>query len=92
LRKIERSLFRLSDQISDVKTEIQAIAEEFRFHADLHDDAENNAVAGHAEDRVHFGEIKGDKDRFAKAVAKAEDRLAKLESKRDKLLRELEKD
>lgn len=91
LRKIERALFRLNDQISETRKEIEAVAEEFRFHAGLHDEAEHNAIAGHAEDRVHFGKISGDRDRFARAVAKTEERLVKLERKRDKLLEELER-
>ena len=92
MRKIERMLFRLNDQISETRKEMEAVAEEFRFHAGLHDEAKHNAIAGHAVDRVHFGKIKGDRDRFARAVAKTEERLGKLERKRDRLMQELERD
>jgi hypothetical protein len=90
MRKLERSLFRLSDSIIEAEADLAAVADELRVHREMHDDAKHNAAAGHAEDRVAFREIKGDRARFERAVEQGAERLERLRVRRDDLLAKLE--
>jgi hypothetical protein len=90
MRKLERTLFRLGDSIIEAEADLASVTEELRVHRQMHDNAKHNAAAGHAEDRVTFQQIKGDRARFERALEQAVERLEKLRVRRGDLLAKLD--
>lgn len=90
MRRIEKKLFRLTDEIAALAAEEQRLKAELAEHQRLHDDARLDAVDGDAEDRAVFREIQPDVDRFRRAVDDVRTRRALLEGKRAELLAKLD--
>lgn len=84
--RIERKAFRLKDQIVALRQDERRLAAELDSHRDIHDDAQRDAIAGNADDRVFYGEVKGDLARFERALAKMRDRIATKEAHLARLL------
>ncbi len=88
--RIERKAFRLQDQIKALREDEQRLASELDYHRHIHDDAQRDAIAGNAEDRAFYGEVKGDLPRFEKALEKTRHRIATGEAELQRLLDSLE--
>lgn len=86
MRRIERRLFRLTDEISRLDREIMLVEEELSFHRHIADDARRDAVVGNADDRAFAAETAGDVPRFERSLASLRARRRRLESKRVRLL------
>ncbi len=84
--RIERKAFRLRDQIEAMRQDEQRLLAELDSHRDIHDDAVRDAIVGNADDRVFYGEVKGDVARFEKALARMRDRIAAKEAHLEHLL------
>lgn len=90
MRRVEKKLFRIADEIRSLQVEEDRLAAELEEHRTRHHDARLDAIDGHADDRAHFREIETDLVRFEKAVAKLRDRRASLEEERVRLLAKLD--
>ena len=90
MRRIERKLFEINDEI-DALIEAERLAqEELIYHQHLNDDAQRDAaVSGSPLDRADARETAGDVDRFERHLRDLEQRRHRLESKRQRLLRKL---
>ena len=89
--RLERRIFRLNDEIALVRRQSQVAAEELNVHRHLNDDARRDAVVSDAPfDRADARETAADVARFETVLAALDERLARLEAKRDKLLGKLD--
>ncbi|MDJ0924951.1 MAG: hypothetical protein QNJ77_10340 [Acidimicrobiia bacterium] len=90
MRRIERKLFEIGDEI-DALIEAERLAqEELIYHQHLNDDAQRDAaVSGNPIDRADARETAGDVERFERHVHQLQQRRSRLETKREKLLRRL---
>ncbi len=84
--RIERKAFRLRDEIDVLRADEGRLAAEVDYHRHIHDDAHRDAIAGNADDRAFYGEVKGDLPRFEKALARTRDRLRAREAELERLL------
>lgn len=90
MRRIERRIFQLNDEIAALRNDEQLAAEELTFHQHLNDDAMRDAaVSGSPLDRADARETSGDVARFERHIAKLRGSREKLETKRDRLMRKL---
>ncbi len=90
MRRIERRLFQLNDEITALRRAEELAREELIFHEHLNDDAQRDAaVSGSPIDRADARETGADVDRFRRHIEKLGRTRAKLESRRDRLLRKL---
>lgn len=87
--RIERKAFRLRDRIDALREDEARLAAELEYHRGIHDDARRDATAGNADDRVFFGEVKGDLPRFEKALARTRGRIKDLEERLQRLISSL---
>ena len=90
MKRIERKLFQLSDEIAALQRAETLAAEELIYHEHLNDDTQRDAaVSGSPLDRADARETASDVARFAKHVDELRRRRLKLEEKRTKLLARL---
>jgi hypothetical protein len=88
--RLERQIFRLNDQIAGLRRDEELVTEELAFHRHIHDDARRDAiVSNHPFDRADARETEGDVVRFESVIEALRERRARLEAKRDRLLRRL---
>ena len=79
MKRIERKLFRIGDEIAALEEAIRLAKEELIFHDHLNDDAQRDAaVSGSPLDRADAKETASD-------VQRMQDHIASLEADRDKL-------
>jgi hypothetical protein len=90
VRRIERKIFRLSDEIARLVGEERLVAEELGYHRHIADDALRDAEVGSADDRAFAKETEGDVPRFERALEALRKRREQLENKRAELLAKLE--
>ncbi|MGD2052125.1 MAG: hypothetical protein PVI35_06585 [Acidimicrobiia bacterium] len=87
MRRIERRLFRLNDQIAALRRDEVLARQELEFHVHLNDDATRDALVSDAPlDRADARETAGDVARFEAHIARLEERRRRLEERRDRLL------
>ena len=87
MKRIERRLFELGDEIAALSRAEDLASEELIYHEHLNDDAQRDAaVSDHPIDRSDARETAGDVARFARHLAQLRGKRAKLETKRQKLL------
>lgn len=85
--RLERRLFKLTDEIGRVEAEIAQARAERDVHWHLADDAARDAAFhGTPIDREDARETAADVDRFDRLVESLEQRLGRLETKRAELL------
>jgi len=90
MRRIERRLFQLNDEISALRRDEQLAEEELIFHQHLNDDAARDAAVSDSPlDRADARETASDVARFELHIAKLRRSREKLESQRDRLVRKL---
>ncbi len=87
MKRTERTLFRLGDEIAALDQAIHLAREELIFHDHLNDDAQRDAAVSESSiDRSEARETAGDVVRMQAHIAGLEKRRAKLDHKRNRLL------
>jgi hypothetical protein len=90
MRRIEKRLFQLNEEIAALRRDERLAQEELIFHRHLDDDAQRDAaVSGNPLDRADAKETAGDVARFERHLAKLERTRKKLEAQRARLLKRL---
>jgi hypothetical protein len=90
MKRTERTLFRLGDEIAALDQEIYLAREELVFHDHLNDDAQRDAAVSESPiDRADARETATDVLRIRAHIAGLEKRRLKLDEKRNRLLGKL---
>ena len=89
VRRVEKKLFRITDELQAVREEEARLAAEVEEHRNRHHEARLDAIDGHADDRAYFKDIESDLARFERALRQVEQRRAGLEEERVRLLAKL---
>lgn len=90
MRRIERRLFGVNDEIAALEMDERLAEEELVIHRHLDDDTQRDAaVSGNPMDRADARETSGDVRRFELHLAQMRRRRAILEAKRDRLIKRL---
>ena len=90
MRRLERKLFRLGDEIAVLDKAIHLAREELIYHDHLNDDAQRDAAVSESpSDRADARETSGDVRRMQRHIADLEGDRNRLETRRAKLLRKL---
>ncbi len=91
MRRLERKLFRINDEIAALGEAERLATEELGFHRHLDDDARRDAaVSGSSLDRSDARETSSDVARFERHVAGLRRRRERLEARRARLLARLD--
>ena len=90
MKRIERKLFRLNDEIEALdRAEVLAL-EELNYHVHLNDDAQRDAaVSEHPIDKADARETAGDVLRFERHLEQLRSKRSKLQDKRSRLVERL---
>lgn len=87
MKRIERRLFQLGDEIAALDRAEQLAVEELNYHQHLNDDAQRDAAVSNSPiDRADARETAGDVSRFERHLAQLRSKRKKLETKRTRLL------
>jgi hypothetical protein len=90
MKRIERQLFQLGDEIAALQRAEELAAEELNYHRHLNDDTQRDAVvSGSPIDRSDARETAADVARFERHVEQLRSRRVKLEQRRARLLGKL---
>ena len=90
MRRIERKLFRINDQLASLREAQRLAVEELGFHRHLHDDAARDAAVSNAPlDREDARETGADVARMELHIANIGTLIERLEGRRDALLAKL---
>jgi hypothetical protein len=90
MRRIERKLFQISDEIAALRKDEDLAREELIFHEHLNDDAQRDAAVSDSPiDRADARETASDVERFRRHIEKLRTTRQKLERQRDKLIRKI---
>ena len=90
MRRIERRLLRITDELERLRREEQLVENELNMHRHLADDAVRDAAVYEGLDRVEARDALGDVRRQEHALNGTRRAIARAESKRDALLRRLD--
>lgn len=91
MRRIEKRLFRIGDDLSRLDAERELVEAELSYHRLIAEDAARDAaVTGRQEDRLEAGLTAADVARFERRLGEIAARRARLEEKRRALLSRLE--
>lgn len=90
MQRIHKRLFRITDRLRELDDEERRVREELSMHRSIDQDAQEDAAVGNYIDREEAGLTAADVRRFEKSLASIENRRAKLETKRAKLLGKLD--
>ena len=87
MRRIERRLFRINDEIAALLRDERLAEEELSFHEHLNDDTQRDtAVSENPLDKADARDTAGDVRRFEIHLAQLRRKRATLETKRDRLV------
>jgi hypothetical protein len=87
MKRRERRLFRINDEIAALNEAVRLAEEELIFHQHLDDDAKRDAAAsGNPLDRADARETSADVARFEEHIQNLRNARAQLEAKRARLL------
>lgn len=90
MKRIERKLFRIGDEIAALQRAEELAIEELQYHQHLNDDTQRDAlVSGSPIDRADARETASDVARFEKHIEDLRKQRADLEAKRTRLLDKL---
>ncbi len=90
MKRIERRLFRINDEIEAIERAELLAAEELNYHRHLNDDTQRDAaVSGNPSDRADARETASDVARFERHIEDLRVKRMKLEQKRVRLLGKL---
>lgn len=91
MRRIERRLFQLNDEIAAVRRAEDLAREELIYHEHLNDDAQRDAAVSDSPiDRADARETGSDVERFKRHIANLVKTREKLEAQRDRLVKKLD--
>jgi hypothetical protein len=90
MRRVERRLLAINDEVERLRREVRLTAEELRIHEHLDDDARRDAAVGGPIEREDARITGSDVSRFERVLERLEARIARLERQRDRLLSKLE--
>jgi len=91
MRRIEKKLFRIGDELAAIEEAIRLAREELTFHDHLNDDAQRDAaVSGSPVDRADAKETESDVARMRDHIESLEITRTRLERRRRKLLAKLD--
>ncbi len=92
MRRIERRLFWINDQIEALRRDEVLARQELEYHMHLNDDAARDALVSELPlDRADARETAGDVARFEAHIAELERKCRRLERTREQLLARLER-
>ncbi|MFN2544800.1 MAG: hypothetical protein ABR600_09580 [Actinomycetota bacterium] len=86
MRRIERRLLRINDELERLRRERELVEGELEMHRHLADDAVRDAAVSQGLERREARDALKDVAGQERALAATRDRIAKLEAKRDALL------
>ncbi|NND03156.1 MAG: hypothetical protein HKN91_10245 [Acidimicrobiia bacterium] len=90
MRRIEKKLFQIGDEINALDEAIRLAREELVYHDHLNDDAQRDAAVSNSPiDRADARETAGDVDRMRAHITGLEGARDKLQRRREKLLNKL---
>ena len=89
MRRIERKIMKINDQVAALREDLRPLAEELNYHQHLDDDAQRDAALGDAEDRALAYETNNDRLRFERLVRETQARIDKVETRRARFLTDL---
>ena len=90
MKRIERKLFRLGDELAAIESALHLAHEELVYHEHLNDDTQRDAaVSGSPIDRADARETASDVARFERHIEQLRSKQRKLESQRAKLVEKL---
>jgi hypothetical protein len=90
MKRSERKLFQIGDEIKALQEAERLAHEELIYHQHLNDDAQRDAaVSGNPLDRADARETAGDVDRFERHLSNLRSQRERLEAKRQRLLAKL---
>ena len=90
MKRIERKLFRLGDEIAALRRAEELAAEELVYHEHLNDDTQRDAaVSRNPIDRADARETSSDVARFRRHLEDLRTKREKLEATRDRLVAKL---
>lgn len=90
MRRVERKLFAINDELASLAEEERLARAELEYHRSIHEDAVRDAaVSGLPVDRQEAGLTAADVRRFERRLAEIARRRQKLEEKRRRLLARL---
>jgi hypothetical protein len=90
MTRLERRLLAIVDEVERLRRELHLAREELRIHEHLDDDARRDASVGGPIEREDARITGSDVDRFRRLADHLEDRIARLEEKRLRLLERLD--
>jgi hypothetical protein len=90
MRRVEKRLFKLNDEIAALRVEQNLAREELVFHEHLNDDAQRDAAGGSAMDRADARETAADVARIEAHIADLERKIRDKAAKRDGLVQHLD--
>ncbi|MDH5504434.1 MAG: hypothetical protein OEY98_10460 [Acidimicrobiia bacterium] len=89
MRRIERKIMKINDQLAMLREDLRLLTEELNYHQHLDDDAQRDAALGDAEDRALAYETNNDRLRFERLVRETQARIDKAEIRRARFLTDL---
>ncbi len=89
MRRIERKIMKMNDQLAALREDLRLLTEELNYHQHLDDDAQRDAALGDAEDRALAYETNNDRLRFERLVRETQARIDKTEIRRARFLTDL---
>ncbi len=90
MARIHKRLFKIADELVELRQEEAQVSAELEYHRAINDDAQRDAVVSGANmDKLEASATAKDVERFVKRLGQIEARRRKLEAKRASLLRRL---
>jgi hypothetical protein len=86
MRRIERRILRISDELEQLREQVRLTEEELRIHQHLDDDARRDEAVGGPIEREDARITSGDVSRFERLLEKLRARESRLEEQRRRLL------
>lgn len=88
--RIERKLFRIADELAELRVEEASVQEELSFHRLINDDAQRDAVLSDSQfEKMEAGLTAADVARFERRLSEIARKRDVLEVKRARLLEQL---
>jgi len=92
MRRLERRLFRLNDEIARLRREVELVEGELNMHRHLADDAARDAVVYEGMERAQSRAANKDVAALERALVRGRSDLERAEAQRQELLRRLDAD
>jgi hypothetical protein len=89
MRRLEKRLFKLGDEIAALRAEQNLAREELVYHQHLNDDAQRDAAGGSELDRADARETAADVARTEAHIEDLERKIRDKEARRDQLIERL---